>query len=172
LWIGTTNGVGHFKDGQLINYPPQTRKSGVGAIIEDETGAVWFTRYRITDGKGPLCRVKDKDFRCFGKEDGIPVEYGQGLTKDEAGNIWIASEWLCRWTPESSELFFKEELKNTGGDGVNDVAVGPSGQVWAALDAIGPGQGVRHYSEGKWSSYVGARFRRCRRPSDCFVQGS
>jgi signal transduction histidine kinase/ligand-binding sensor domain-containing protein len=154
LWIGTTRGTAQLKDGQLINYPSKPAMSGVGAIIEDETGAVWFTRYRITDGKGPLCRVKDKDFRCFGKEDGIPVEYGQGLTKDEAGNIWIASEWLCRWTPESSELFFKEELKNTGGDGVNDVAVGPSGQVWAALDAIGPGQGVRHYSEGKWSSYA------------------
>ena len=153
LWVGTTGGASRVKDGQITNYVPGQGRSGIGAIIEDETGAVWYTRYLITDGKGPLCRVKDDELRCYGKEEGIPVNYGQGLAKDAAGNLWIASSELCRWTPDSSEIFFKEELKNTGGDGVNTVAINPSGEIWAALDAAGPGKGIQRYSDGKWSSY-------------------
>lgn len=154
LWIGTTNGIGQLKDNQLINYIHLQNTGGIGAIIEDETGAVWFTRYRITDGTGPLCRAQDQEVRCFGKEDGVPVNYGQGLTKDAAGNLWISSSELCRWTPQSSETFLKEELELVAGDGVNAVAAGPSGEVWAALDATGPQQGVRYYSDGKWASYA------------------
>lgn len=154
LWIGTSGGLAQLKDGQTTNYPSKPGTSGIGAIIEDETGVIWFTRYRIADEKGPLCTVKDKEFRCFGKEDGVQVNYGQGLAKDTAGNIWIGSWGLCRWTPQSSEIFFEEELKRFGGDGVTAVAVNPSGQVWAALDATGPKQGVRYYSDGKWASYA------------------
>ncbi len=154
LWIGTSGGLDQLKDGQITNYPSKPGTGGIGSIIEDETKAVWFTRYRISDKKGPLCTVRDKEFRCFGKEDGVPVGYGQGLAKDAAGNFWIGSERLCRWTPQSSELFFEEELKQFAGDGVIAVAVNPAGQVWAALDATGPKQGVRYYSDGKWTSYT------------------
>lgn len=154
LWIGTTSGLAQLKDGQLFSYASPQGGGGVAAIIEDETGAVWFTRYRINDGKGPLCRVKDRELRCFGKEDGVPVTYGLGLAKDDAGNFWFGSSVLCRWVPGSSEVYFEEELKHTGGDGAIDVAVGPSGQVWTALDGTGPGLGVRHYSGGKWAGYT------------------
>jgi signal transduction histidine kinase/ligand-binding sensor domain-containing protein len=155
LWIGTTGGIAQLKDGQLFSHASRAGDSGgISAIIEDETGAIWFTRYRVNDGKGPLCQVKDKELRCFGKEDGISADYGLGLKKDAAGNIWFGSIMLCRWAPGSSSTYFEEELKNTGGDGVIDVAVGPSGSVWAALDGIGPKLGVRHYSGGKWESYV------------------
>jgi signal transduction histidine kinase/ligand-binding sensor domain-containing protein len=158
LWIGTTGGLAQLKDGQLFSYASPPGGGGVGMIIEDETGAVWFTRYRINDGKGPLCRVKDRELRCFGKEDGVPVTYGLGLAKDDAGNIWLGSSILCRWAPGSSEVYLGEELKRAGGDGVIDVAAGPSGQVWAALDGTGPGLGVRHYSGGKWAGYTAPGF--------------
>lgn len=154
LWIGTTSGLAQLKDGQLFSYASPQGGGGVATIIEDETGAVWFTRYRINDGKGPLCRVKDGEMRCFGKEDGVPVSYGLGLAKDDAGNFWFGSSMLCRWAPGSSEVYFVEELKLAGGDGAVDVAAGPSGQVWAALDGTGPGLGVRHYSGGKWTGYT------------------
>lgn len=154
LWIGTTKGLAQFKDGQLFNYASLHGGGGVAAVIEDEAGAVWFTQYRINDGKGPLCRVKDRELRCFGKEDGLPVTYGLGLAKDDVGNIWFGSSVLCRWAPGASELYFEEELKHTQGDGAIDVAVGPAGQVWAALDGTGPGLGVRHYSGGTWADYA------------------
>jgi signal transduction histidine kinase/ligand-binding sensor domain-containing protein len=138
----------------LINYAPPQGSGGVYEIIEDETGGVWFTRYLITDGKGPLCRVKDKEMRCYGKEDGIRVNYGLGLVKDPVGNIWFASNTLWRWSPESVTVLLEEESKGTSGYGVVEVAVGPSGSMWAAIDGTGPNLGVRYYSDGKWSSYA------------------
>lgn len=154
LWIGTTGGLSQLKDGRLVDYAAQTGRAGIAMIIEDEAGTVWFTRYRIADGKGPLCRMTDEGVQCYGKADGIPVTYGLGLAKDGAGAFWFGSSVLCRWAQGSSSTYFEEELKHTGGNGVIDVAVGPSGSVWATLDGIGPGLGVRYFSDGKWASYV------------------
>jgi signal transduction histidine kinase/ligand-binding sensor domain-containing protein len=153
LWIGTPYGLFRLQDGALTSYT--SAPIGISNIIEDHTGAIWVTRYRVTDGKGPLCRAVDKQLQCYGKSDGIPVGYGVGLTEDSLGNLWIGSYVLCRWRPGSSQTFFEEELKHLhGSPGVIDIVAGPSGSVWAALERAGPKLGVRHYAEGKWSSYT------------------
>ena len=154
LWIGTVAGLSRLKDGELLNYSHMP--IGISSIIEDHTGTVWVTRYSVRDGKGPLCRAAGKELQCFGESDGIPVNYGIGLNEDSLGNLWIGSYMLCRWRPGSSATtYFKEELKHLKGDpGVLDIAAGPSGSLWAALEGAGPKLGVRHYVDGKWASYV------------------
>jgi signal transduction histidine kinase/ligand-binding sensor domain-containing protein len=154
LWIGTTSGLSHLKDGQLFNYAGQSGSSGIGVIIEDLEGTIWITRYLIKDGGGPLCRVAGKDLKCYGKADGITASYGLGLAKDKQGNFWFGSDALCRWSPGSFHKYLEEELKHSGGNGAIDVAVAPSGEVWAALDGIGLKLGVRRLSNGQWTSYV------------------
>jgi signal transduction histidine kinase/ligand-binding sensor domain-containing protein len=152
LWIATTDGLSHFKDGVLFTYA--TKSAGVSGIIEDHNGTIWVTRYRIKDEMGPLCRVAGETLQCYGKKDGILAKYGLGLAEDSAGNIWFGGNVLYRWSPNSSSVYFEEELKHRAGDGVGDVATGPSGTVWAGLDATGPSLGVQYYSNGKWSGYV------------------
>jgi signal transduction histidine kinase/ligand-binding sensor domain-containing protein len=153
LWIGTPYGLSRLQDGKLTSY--SSAPVGISTIIEDHTGAIWVTRYRVTDGKGPLCRAVDGGLQCYGKADGIPVGYGVGLTEDSLGNLWIGSYVLCRWRPGAAQTFFEAELKHLNGSpGVIDIAAGPSGSVWAALERAGPKLGVRHYAEGKWTSYV------------------
>ncbi|MEI9978614.1 MAG: two-component regulator propeller domain-containing protein [Edaphobacter sp.] len=157
LWIGTVSGISRLKDGEVINYSSMT--AGISTIIEDHAGTIWLTRYRVSDGKGPLCRVAGKELQCYGKADGIPVNYGVGLSEDSLGNLWIGSYMLCRWRPGSSSTFFEDELKHLKGEpGVIDIAAGPSGSVWAALEGVGPKLGVRHYAEGRWTSYVAQGF--------------
>jgi signal transduction histidine kinase/ligand-binding sensor domain-containing protein len=153
LWMATPVGLSQLKDGALLKYsfPP----IGISNVIQDHTGTIWVTRYRVTDGKGPLCRVAGKDLQCYGKPDGIPVEYGVPLVEDSLGNLWIGSYLLCRWSPGSSATYFAEELKHLkGSPGVIDLVAGPSGSVWAALRRAGPGLGVRHFASGKWTSYA------------------
>ncbi len=158
LWIGTTAGLSRLKDGELVNY--SSMPIGISSIIEDHTGTVWATRYNVRDGKGPLCRAGEKELQCFGEHDGIPVNYGVGLNEDSLGNLWIGSYMLCRWRPGSSATtYFAEELKSLKGDpGVLDIAAGPAGSLWAALEGTGPGLGVRQYVDGKWSSYMARGF--------------
>jgi signal transduction histidine kinase/ligand-binding sensor domain-containing protein len=153
LWIGTSGGLSRLKDGALTNYMQQPTGAGVGVILEGPAGTIWVTRYFITDGKGPLCQVTGHDVQCFGKAEGLAAPYGLGLAQDDAGNFWIGSKALYRWTPGSSTVYFAEQLKHTGGEGVIDVATGPGGSVWATLDGIGPELGVRQYANGKWTSY-------------------
>jgi ligand-binding sensor domain-containing protein len=167
LWIGTPSGLAHLKDGQLYNFPTQSPAPGIAQIIEDQAGTIWVTRYRVNDGKGPLCRVAGKELQCFGKDDGIPAKYALGLAKDSAGNFWFGSSLLYRWAPGSAATaYFEKELEHTGGNGVIDVAVGRSGTVWATLDGIGPELGVRYYKDGKWASYVVPGFNGAEERSD------
>jgi len=158
LWIGAPGGLAQLKNGELFNYASQIGGAGVSQIIEDHAGTIWFTRYRVSDGKGPLCRITDRQLQCYGEKDGISVKYGLGLAEDTTGNIWFGSSALCRWASGSSNLYFERELKRTAGYGAVAVVAGPSGSVWTGLDGTGPNLGVRYYSNGKWSSYVAPGF--------------
>lgn len=155
LWIGTTNSLSRWKGGRLQNYTAQNERAGISTIIEDHAGTIWVTRYRIPQGEGPLCQVAGDGLRCYGKADGIPVRYGLGLREDSLGNLWFGSSVLCRWRPGSSSTYFDDVLKQRRvGDGVTDVAAGPSGSLWATIDGVGSELGVRYFSGGKWASYV------------------
>src|ERR1700691_3830615 len=99
LWIGTTRGVARWKDGQLRTYGDLDHYTGIGAIMEDDSGTIWVTRYGLYAREAPLCSISEETLRCFGKKDGIPVSYGQGMTHDSEGNIWFGSKVLVRCRP-------------------------------------------------------------------------
>jgi len=156
LWIGTTHGLARWKDGQLRTFTDLEHPTGIGEIIEDDSGTIWATRYGRNAREAPLCSIRQETLRCFGKKDGIPVGYGLGLTRDSEGNIWFGSSVLVRWRPGTPATTYFGEIaeKLAKGDGVIDVALGPSGTAWASLDGTGPKLGVRYYSGGKWTSYA------------------
>jgi signal transduction histidine kinase/ligand-binding sensor domain-containing protein len=157
LWIGTITGLSNLKDGTLQRY--SNTVAGISKIIEDHEGTVWVTRYAATDGKGSLCRVTGRELQCYGKADGIPVDYAVALSEDSIGNLWIGSYVLCRWRAGSSTIYFQNRSKDRNVDpGVMDIAAGPDGSVWVALERVGPNLGIRHYTDGKWGGYVTAGF--------------
>src|SRR6202166_3456037 len=163
LWIGTTRGLARWKDGQLRTYTDLEHPAGIFAIIEDDSGTIWATRYGQYAREAPLCSISKETLRCFGKKHGIPVGYGLGLTLDSEGNIWFGSKVLVRWrlgTPATT--YFGEIAELAKSDGVINVALGPSGTAWASLDGTGPQLGLRYYSEGKWTSYAVPGFDRSR----------
>jgi PAS domain S-box-containing protein len=155
LWIGTTRGLARWKDGQLRTYTGLEHPTGISAIIEDDSGTIWATRYGQYAREAPLCSISEETLRCFGKKEGIPVTYGLGLAHDSEGNIWFGSKVLVRWRPGTPPTtYFGEIAELAKGDGVGEIALGPPGTAWASLDGTGPRLGVRHYSGGKWASYV------------------
>jgi PAS domain S-box-containing protein len=165
LWIGTTRGLARWKDGQLRTYADLEHPAGIAAIIEDDSGKIWATRYGSNAREAPLCSISEETLHCFGKKDGIPVGYGLGLTHDSEGNIWFGSKVLLRWRPGTpATTYFGEIAELAKSDGVIQVVLGPSGTAWASLDGTGPQLGVRQYSGGRWTSFAvpgfdGARVR-------------
>src|SRR6202161_4143000 len=89
LWIGTTRGLARWKNGQLRPYTDLQHPAAIAAIIEDDSGTIWATRYGQYAREAPLCSVSKETLRCLGKKDGIPVCYGLGLTLDSDSNIWF-----------------------------------------------------------------------------------
>jgi len=151
----TSRGLARWKDGQLRTYTDLQHPTGISAITEDDSGTIWATRYGQYAREAPLCSISKETLSCFGKKEGIPVTYGLGLTHDSEGNIWFGSSVLVRWRPGTPPTtYFGEIAKLAKGDGVGEVALGPSGTAWASFDQTGPQLGVRYYSGGKWTSYA------------------
>ena len=156
LWIGTTKGLCRAKGSDFFCFSPGS--SGITGILEDESGTVWLDRYSIRDGAGPLCRVNGQELQCFGKADGIPVEYGTNLYRDSQGYLWMGSYMLCQWKPgEPLRTYFQKELSSRD-DGVLAMTQAPDGSLLAALDGAGHGLGIQQYTNGKWTSYVAGNF--------------
>ena len=64
LWIGTTRGLARWKDGQLRTYTDLQHPAPIAAIIEDDSGTIWATRYGPNAREAPLCAQHHRRHRC------------------------------------------------------------------------------------------------------------
>src|SRR5277367_5766088 len=154
LWIGTAKGVSHWKNGSLTNYPrPEGR---IHAFLEDPDGSVWIVREQVPDDTGPLCRISGNDSRCYGKADGIPLLTAMFVERDNLGNLWIGGfEGLCRWKPGgASATYFEETSQQSKGPvGVDALAVGKDGEIWAGIELFTKGPPIQRLVHGAWQGY-------------------
>jgi signal transduction histidine kinase/ligand-binding sensor domain-containing protein len=155
LWMATYRGLNRLnKDGEGFSIP--IKRGSVENILEDHAGTIWITRNHLGGIEGALCRIVGDDLKCYGKDksDGNPAQFGAALAEDSSGDIWFACQMLCRWNGNSISHYMEEQMDHPSGDGVVAVAAGVAGSVWIAMDGVGPGLGVRYYSNGNFLSYV------------------
>ena len=154
LWMATYHGLYRLKDGEAFSFP--IKRGGVESILEDHDGAIWITRSRVGGVEGALCRIVGNDLKCYAKDesDGNPAYFATSLAEDGSGDIWFGCQMLCRWNGSSISHYMQEQMDHPSGDGVVGLAAGAAGSVWAAMDGVGPGLGVRYYSDGSFVSYV------------------
>jgi signal transduction histidine kinase/ligand-binding sensor domain-containing protein len=154
LWIGTTRGLSHWTNQDLINY--MGANAVIVPIVEDENGIIWVLRAGNADGAGSLCQVKDTATRCYGEADGIPREPYSSSVRDSAGNFWLGgSTSLTRWRPGSFQTYYLSGLKsNAGQPGVCALASRPDGSLWVGMCIPGAGLGLQEFSQGVWKPFV------------------
>src|SRR5882757_6740837 len=154
LWMGTYHGLYRLKDGEAFSSP--ITRGGVQSILEDHDGAIWITRTRVRGVEGSLCRIAGNDSKCYAKDesDGNPASFATSLVEDSSGGIWFGCQMLCRRNGSSISHYMQEQMDHPSGDGVVGLAAGAAGSVWVAMDGVGPGLGVRHFSNGSFTSYV------------------
>src|SRR5580698_8771243 len=153
LWMATYHGVHRLKDGEAFTFP--IKRGGVESIIQDHSDAIWITRTRVGGVEGALCRILGNELTCYAKDksDGNPAFFATSLAEDGAGDIWFGCQMLCRWNGHSISHYMEEQMDHPSGDGVVGLAAG-GGSVWVAMDGVGPGLGVRTYSNGGFVSLV------------------
>lgn len=154
LWIGTRAGLSHWRDQRLTNYP--STRHGVGSILQDDEGTIWFTQIVPTEGSGLLCRVLAFDVQCYGKSDGFPsFAVATALVKDVQGDFWIGGDTtLLRWKGGAKDIYRPPGLKsNAGMDGINCLAVSSEGTLWIGTQS-GPGLGLSRLVGGQLLPFV------------------
>jgi signal transduction histidine kinase/ligand-binding sensor domain-containing protein len=153
LWIGTAYGLARWKDGVLTTY--KNLPNSVWGIVEDHDRDIWIARWDSGDGRGPLCRIREADQRCFGREDGIPLSVATALELDNSGNFWIAgNEGVCKWKPGISSVCFHRDLAQRGYlIGVRTLAVVDENQIWIGVQQPDGSLELEELNEGKWTSH-------------------
>ena len=142
------------KDGRLTSYRTTPKSPGIFDILEDHAGRIWVTRYRVPHELGSICLVKDAALQCYGQKDGNPATFGLNMTEDSPGDIWFTGAQLYRFHQGSFTAYFDDELNNSTGNSDVNLVAAPSGEIWANHEGVGPKAGVRHFSDGKWASYI------------------
>jgi signal transduction histidine kinase/ligand-binding sensor domain-containing protein len=153
LWIGTGKGLARWKRGTLTTYRDLPNR--IWGMVEDHDGDIWIVRSRIEDTRGPLCRIRDTDLRCFGRDDGIPILRATGLALDSSGYFWISGDQgLCKWKPGYSAVYFHRDLAKRGYlMGVDALSVLDESHVWIGLQQPNGNLQLQELDHGKWTAH-------------------
>ena len=153
LWIGTAKGLVRWKHGILTAY--KNLHNSVWDIVEDHDRDIWVVRWDTDDGRGPLCRIKESDLRCFGRDDGIPLPTATGLALDDSGNFWISgNQGLLKWKPGLRAVYFHQDLANSGYlMGVDALSVPNENHVWIGLQQPNGNIQLQELNHGKWTAH-------------------
>ena len=153
LWIGTAGGLARWKDGILTTYT--NLPNSIWGIVEDHERNIWIARWDSGDARGPLCRIRDSDVRCFGRNDGIPLPTATELALDSSENFWISgNEGLCKWRPGGSAVYCHRELAERGYlMGVDALSVLDESHVWIGLQQPNGNLQLEELNHGYWTAH-------------------
>lgn len=88
LWVGTETGLLRYDgtNGAWFGHTRESVRTDVRAIVEDNSGTVWFGMLG-----GGLGRLTNGHVQHFGKADGLSSDFVQSLRLDDEGALWIGT---------------------------------------------------------------------------------
>lgn len=156
LWVLGANGIAHLKGGIVTShFELEGLMPNAGNVSEDADGSIWVVRGENGISE-PVCHVTEREVKCFGKSNGIPIAPIDAIVTDGNGGFWLGGQAaLVHWHAGVSEMYTIKGLKsNTGAPGVMSLAQGPDGSVWVGILGAGPGQGLAKLEKGVVSSFA------------------
>jgi len=160
LWAMGAEGIAHLKGEAVIS---QVRLDGLEPnprnVSNDSDGSIWVVRGDNGIAE-PVCHVTDRDLKCYGKADGIPISPIDAILADGHGGFWLGGQAaLAHWHGGVSELYPIPGLKpNMGAPGVMSLARGGDGSLWVGIFSSGAGLGLARLEGGTVKSFVTPAF--------------
>ncbi|WP_263385845.1 sensor histidine kinase [Granulicella arctica] len=154
LWIGTSLGLSHLKDGVLTNLT--SSRAGIRGIAQDDAGAIWVARANMLDpGGGALCKVEGDALQCFGPAQGVQMPFAATVVCDHEGNVWLGgAQTYTRWNPKSQTVYAPETFKNNADNAaIGAMGIAPNGHVLVGMTKTGPEVGLQEIIDGQPHPY-------------------
>lgn len=130
-WFGTDGkGISVLENGKLSSYQEtgQDAIRSVYSITEDNADNIWFSTLR-----NGIYRFDGKDFKHFGKSEGLRNLSIRGLVKDKNGHILILHPGgIDRLNPETEQLTYFGKSVGIGDmdPNLNTYALDHRGDIW------------------------------------------
>ena len=144
LWIGTGYSVARWRNGELVNYPQMSGR--IEALAEDSEGSVWLARTQVTDREGPVCRMKQDQWQCYGARDAFPLQYALHLVTSNQGSLWVGGySDICRWKPGDASFYSGNLAGRTHAVSVlRAIASARDGSLYAVIERGQPRLQIDH----------------------------
>ena len=157
LWVLGVHEVVHLKSGRVISHF-ELEQTETG-ISEDPDGSLWFMQGG-NNIDSPLCRVNDRELKCFGKPDGVTMsEAGDALLADGKGGFWLGGQTaLLHWHDGISKVYPIKALSSNTGDPIRGLALDSDGSLWVGMEEQGPGLGLGRLVNGSFKSFIAPGF--------------
>ena len=161
LWVGTMNGLDKMDQGMRVvnhfSHDPSDLNSlsfnKVKSIFEDSRGNIWIGTWLYGLNKFDPKTGKFKRFEQI-VSDTIPIVQVNSIVEDKEGSLWMASNGLLSYDPntEKFQRFLKEDNTNSlSHNSVTRIFIDSSGLLW-----IGTQGGLNSYNTKtrKFTQYV------------------
>ena len=149
LWVGAKEFV-QLKNGVVASHFDLKGIHGFQSISGGPEGTVWVG---LRAQEAPLCNVGDHGVKCFGKNDGIPLDAVNAVMPDGSGGLWLGgSTALVHWRGGGVSETYPVKAA------ISSLAGTPDGTIWVGLLEEGPGLGLQRLSDGVLKTFVTSHF--------------
>jgi signal transduction histidine kinase/ligand-binding sensor domain-containing protein len=157
FWIDDGRGLSHIRGDRIVSHIDLDTLPG--SMVEEEDGSLWVTT-RYGAGSRPLCHATDREVRCFGRADGLPIQRADSILRDGTGGFWIGSDTsLVHWKAGKSEIYEPHALRsNSGQYGVDSLVRNADGSLWVGIVAAGRGLGLERFQNGTFKPFSTPNF--------------
>src|SRR5215471_840221 len=90
FWINDNRGLSHIQGDRIVSHI-NLEAFPYRPMIEEEDGSLWVATSNRS-GAEPLCHATDREVRCFGKADGLPIPTAFSILSDGTEGFWIGSD--------------------------------------------------------------------------------
>lgn len=139
LWVSSVSAVNGglarlTADGswQDFTHNPGLAHPSVSSIFEDREGGLWFASG--FGKRGGACQLKDSQWKCLEKKDGLTSDRARMVFEDSGGRFWISSETEGLALQSGAGWRILTPDQGMTGWEVKRIAETPNGAFWLATE--------------------------------------